>query len=249
MHVNISLFTSQITQFLQNSSKSEIIETLEDICSLLQSHLKAKVRLTDTNDTVIIEIFASESPQIEAEINQIAVQPLILPNTEQRNKKETAYKLSMPIIAAGRLLGSLILQRNSSPFEETEQIAANIVAAMCTILMQYQEEKTAIDKKRRVTTVRAVINNLSFSELEAAAQAIQAISQSTSEINKSEAGKREGILIAGHIADNLGFTRSVVTGALKKLESAGVIETRSLGMKGTYIRILDPLIADELGKL
>jgi len=33
------------------------------------------------------------------------------------------------------------------------------------------------------------------------------------------------------------------------LESAGVIETRSLGMKGTYIKILNPQLLQELEKM
>ncbi|NLG95425.1 MAG: GTP-sensing pleiotropic transcriptional regulator CodY, partial [Acetomicrobium flavidum] len=36
--------------------------------------------------------------------------------------------------------------------------------------------------------------------------------------------------------------------ALRKLESAGLIESRSLGMKGTYIKILSPIFLDELNK-
>ena len=36
--------------------------------------------------------------------------------------------------------------------------------------------------------------------------------------------------------------------ALRKLESAEVIESRSSGMKGTYIRILNELILDEIEK-
>ena len=47
----------------------------------------------------------------------------------------------------------------------------------------------------------------------------------------------EGILIASKIADKSNITRSVIVNALRKLESAGVIESRSLGMKGTHIRI------------
>ena len=43
-------------------------------------------------------------------------------------------------------------------------------------------------------------------------------------------------LFASKIADRVGITRSVIVNALRKLESAGVIESRSLGMKGTYIK-------------
>ena len=50
---------------------------------------------------------------------------------------------------------------------------------------------------------------------------------------------KEGLLVASKIADRVGITRSVIVNALRKLESAGVIESRSLGMKGTFIKVLN----------
>ncbi len=37
--------------------------------------------------------------------------------------------------------------------------------------------------------------------------------------------------------------------ALRKFESAGVIESRSSGMKGTYIKVLNDMVFDEVEKL
>jgi transcriptional pleiotropic repressor len=54
--------------------------------------------------------------------------------------------------------------------------------------------------------------------------------------------------VASRIADRVGITRSVIVNALRKLESAGVIESKSLGMKGTYIRVLNDNLPDELKK-
>ena len=58
----------------------------------------------------------------------------------------------------------------------------------------------------------------------------------------------EGILVASKIADKVGITRSVIVNALRKFESAGVIETKSSGMKGTYIRVLNDVVFEELKK-
>ena len=52
--------------------------------------------------------------------------------------------------------------------------------------------------------------------------------------------------MASKIADRVGITRSVIVNALRKFESAGVIESRSSGMKGTYIKVLNDVIFDEL---
>ena len=42
---------------------------------------------------------------------------------------------------------------------------------------------------------------------------------------------------------------SVIVNALRKFESAGVIESRSLGMKGTHIKILNDKLIPELKKV
>jgi transcriptional pleiotropic repressor len=49
------------------------------------------------------------------------------------------------------------------------------------------------------------------------------------------------------VADRVGVTRSVIVNALRKLESAGIIESRSLGMKGTFIKVLSPLFLEDIG--
>lgn len=49
----------------------------------------------------------------------------------------------------------------------------------------------------------------------------------------------EDTLVSAQLAVEAGATRSVATIALAKAEAAGVIETWSLGSKGTRIRILD----------
>lgn len=65
----------------------------------------------------------------------------------------------------------------------------------------------------------------------------------------SELAGTEGLLVASKIADRSGITRSVIVNALRKLESAGVIESRSLGMKGTYIKVLNDKFLAEIEKV
>ncbi len=59
-------------------------------------------------------------------------------------------------------------------------------------------------------------------------------------------GRRRGLARGQPHCDQAGITRSVIVNALRKLASANVIESRSLGMKGTYLRILNPEIRKEL---
>ena len=56
-------------------------------------------------------------------------------------------------------------------------------------------------------------------------------------------------MIASKLAEVYKLTRSVIVNALRKLESAGVIDARSLGMKGTYIKVLNDYLYEELAKV
>ena len=73
---------------------------------------------------------------------------------------------------------------------------------------------------------------------------LQGINCWTPELNGNE-----GVLVASKVADRVGITRSVIVNALRKFESAGVIESRSSGMKGTYIKVLNDVVFDELTKV
>ena len=93
------------------------------------------------------------------------------------------------------------------------------------------------EEKRKVAIVRSAINTLSYSELEAILHIFD------------ELDRNEGILVASRIADRVGITRSVIVNALRKFESAGVIESRSSGMKGTYIKVVNDVVFDELDRI
>ena len=56
----------------------------------------------------------------------------------------------------------------------------------------------------------------------------------------------EGILVASRIADRVGITRSVIVNALRKFESAGVIQSKSSGMKGTYVKVMNDAVYTQL---
>ena len=114
--------------------------------------------------------------------------------------------------------------------------ADNVSLSVLLLLERIKEEKDREEHERRVEFVKAAINTLSYTELEVVLRIFDALNG------------QEGVLIAGKITDSLGVNRSVVVSALRKLESARIVETRSLGVKGTYIRILNPLWLGELKK-
>ena len=93
------------------------------------------------------------------------------------------------------------------------------------------------EEARKKAVVQFSHWHIVFSELEAVEHIFE------------ELDGNEGLLVASKIADRVGITRSVIVNALRKFESAGVIESRSLGMKGTYIKILNDKLLEELKKV
>lgn len=92
-----------------------------------------------------------------------------------------------------------------------------------------EEAKPAEDRKAQVAQMKHALDTMSVSEEEALALIAH-------EVNEQE----PTILVCSHIADMAGVTRSVIVNALRKLESAGIIKVRSLGMKGSRIETLVP---------
>lgn len=143
----------------------------------------------------------------------------------------------VPITGGGDRLGTLVLTRLSGSFDEDDLVLAEYGSTIVGMEI-LRERADEIEQEVRSRAVVAVaVGSLSFSELEAVEHIFE------------ELDGKEGLLVASKIADRVGITRSVIVNALRKLESAGVIETRSLGMKGTYIRILNQQLLQELKKI
>lgn len=51
-----------------------------------------------------------------------------------------------------------------------------------------------------------------------------------------------GPVVLTSIADRVGYSRSTATIALRKLAMIGIVETRNMGMKGTYLKVLQPKV-------
>lgn len=143
----------------------------------------------------------------------------------------------VPIMGGGERQGTLLLAKIGEEFISEDLILAEYGATVIGMEILRAKAERIEDEARRKASVQIAIGTLSYSELEA-------IEHIFAELN----GK-EGLLVASKIADRVGITRSVIVNALRKFESAGVIESKSLGMKGTYIRILNDNLVDELRKL
>jgi len=140
----------------------------------------------------------------------------------------------VPIKGKGQRIGTFVLARLGDEFDDTDIILAENAATVVSMEMMKAKNLERIALERKKSVVKMAIESLSFSELEAIEHIFKELEGS------------EGLLVASKVADRVGITRSVIVNALRKFESAGVIESRSLGMKGTHIRILNDELIPEL---
>jgi len=172
---------------------------------------------------------------VETEANLTSEQALKI----FKNDHDTYNKLHtiVPIIGGGERLGTLILTRYTPEFNDEDLVLAEYGATVVGLEIRRRRAFEQEENQRKTNIVQMAIRTLSYSELEAVHQIFD------------ELEGKDGFLVASKIADRSSITRSVIVNALRKLESAGLIDSRSLGMKGTHIRILNDKFIDGLKKV
>lgn len=145
------------------------------------------------------------------------------------------HVLLVPINGSGDRLGTLILARFGCQFDTRDLVLAEYLGTVVGLEILNDKNKLIEERGRERLVVQMAMRALSYSEVESVRHIIE------------DLGGSEGVVVASKVADRVGVTRSVIVNALRKLGSAGIIESRSLGMKGTYIKVLSPLFLEELG--
>lgn len=142
----------------------------------------------------------------------------------------------VPIFGRGERLGSLVIAKASGEVTNDDLLLTEQAAVAIGFELLREREAVAQEEARKRLMVKIAFSTLSYSELEAIVNIL------------GELEGNEGLLVASKIADRVGITRSVIVNALRKFESADLIETRSLGMKGTFIKVKNEFLFDELHK-
>lgn len=232
--------------------------SFNEMCELMSEFMDANVYITNRHGKVIGVGYKSKSDSMA--ISDTETGSEVLPeeyNEELMRVRETTANLSgdealkifkydydtadklhtiIPILGGGQRWGTLVLTRYSPSFEEEDLVIGEYGATV--VGMEIQRRKSLErEEEREIAMVQMAIGTLSYSEIEAVQQIF------------AELDGDEGLLVASKIADRSGITRSVIVNALRKLESAGVVESRSLGMKGTRIKITNSKFKDELNKM
>ena len=142
--------------------------------------------------------------------------------------------LIAPVDIAGERLGTLFIYKCVADYDIDDIILCEYGATVVGLEMMSSVNNENAEDERKKKIVKSAIKTLSASEL----QAVKAVF--------AHMDGMDGILVASRIADDTGITRSVIVNALKKFDSAGVISTKSSGMKGTKIKVLNEVVYDDV---
>ncbi|QHQ62067.1 GTP-sensing pleiotropic transcriptional regulator CodY [Anaerocolumna sedimenticola] len=254
MSVQLLDKTRKINKLLHNNNSHKVV--FNDICEVLSEILESNILVISKKGKVlgiknrddITEIKELIKDTVGGYIDQLLNERLlnILSTKENVNLltlgfefvQENNYQAIInPIDIAGERLGTLFLYKSSKQYDLDDIILSEYGTTVVGLEMMRSVNEENAEENRKVQIVKSAISTLSFSELEAIIHIFE------------ELEGNEGILVASKIADRVGITRSVIVNALRKFESAGVIESRSSGMKGTYIKVLNDVVFDELKKL
>ena len=243
--------TRKIGKLLHNNNSSKVV--FNDICDVMKEILQSNVLVISRKGKIL---GVGERPEIEkiTELIEGNVGSFIdtmlndrflsvLSTKENVNLSTLGFETTdskkyqaviAPIEIAGERLGTLFLYQCGKEYDIDDIILTEygVTVVGLEMLRSVNEENAEDTRKHQV--VKAALGTLSSSEAEAIVHIFD-------ELNGTE-----GILVASKIADRVGITRSVIVNALRKFESAGVIESRSSGMKGTYIKVVNDAVYGEI---
>ncbi len=246
--------TRKIGKLLHNNNSSKVV--FNDICKVLEEILESNVLVISKKGKVLgIGIDRDVDNITELIVGEVGrfIDPLlnermlsVLSTKENVNLATLGFEnidtsryqgVITPIEIAGERLGTLFLYKSDGNYDIDDIILCEYGTTVVGLEMLRSVNEESAEENRKIAVVRSALNTLSSSEQEAIIHIFDELSG------------MEGVLVASKIADRVGITRSVIVNALRKFESAGVIESRSSGMKGTYIRVLNDVVFDEIARL
>ena len=251
MSVQLLDKTRKINKLLHNNNSSKVVFT--DICEVLTEILDSNVLVVSKKGKVLGGSKCDAVPYIRELIEQEVGRHIdgmlnerllsILSTKENVNLPTLGFSeeavagyqaIITPIDIAGERLGTLFIYKKEQMYEIDDIILSEYGTTVVGLEMLRSVNEENAEETRKEHIVQSAISTLSYSELEAIIHIFE------------ELDGTEGILVASKIADRVGITRSVIVNALRKFESAGVIESRSSGMKGTYIKVVNDYVFTEL---
>ena len=139
-----------------------------------------------------------------------------------------------PIYSNFQKTAGMLLIRYGNHFSQMDNILCEYTSAIISLEMLRQAQTRIQQQSLEIAAAKLAVNSLTFSELRSVSAVLDAM------------GGTEGDIFLNAVAQKSYSTHSTVSGALKKLEAAGVISTKSKGVKGKYIKITNPRLHEEI---
>lgn len=155
---------------------------------------------------------------------------------EKRANYPDALTTIVPISLSDDRIGTLLVGRIKDEVNEVDRLVIEHAASMIGLEIALEYGKVEVEIENQISGAKLAMSTLSVTEVKALKGVFEFMGEEAKEM----------ILTTSEIADKIGVTRSIVVNGLRKLVSASVIEQRSMGMKGTYIKILNPLFTKAL---
>lgn len=253
MNNNVMLLdnTRKIERLLHNNSKGKVV--FNDICRVMSDILRSNILVISRKGKVLgCGEYAGVQPLqdlIRNEVGEFIDDILnerflsVLSTNENVNLNTLGFMTNensanigivVPIEIGTERFGTVFIYKSNEQYDIDDIILCEYGTTVVGLEMLRAVTEETAEEAHKITVVKSAIRTLSYTEMHAIVHIFEELSGT------------EGILVASKIADNAGITRSVVVNALRKFESAGVIESRSSGMKGTYIKVLNDAIYDEI---
>lgn len=246
--------TRKIGKLLHNSNSGKVVfnDICRVLCDILSSNMfviSKKGKVLGIGESVNVESLSdllvdNVGSFIDPMLNERLL--TILSTKENVNLETLGFEgidsskfqaIITPIEIAGERLGTLFIYKTDTPYDIDDIILCEYGTTVVGLEMLRAVNEENAEESRKLAVVKSAISTLSFSEMQAIIHIFD------------ELDGMEGVLVASKIADRVGITRSVIVNALRKFESAGVIESRSSGMKGTYIKVTNDVVFNEIKKL
>ena len=253
---NISLLdrTRKLGRLLHNNASPKV--AFDDICGVLSETLCSDVFVCSRGGKVLglgectsvermKELLVYEVGQhIDDSLNerfltilstQDNVNLMTLGFAKEKNRAgERYHAIASPIYASGERLGTLFLFKDKGWYEMDDIILVEYAATVVGLELLRSLTEEADESDRKEQGVRSALDALTASERAAISRVLR------------EVKNGESLLVTSHLAEETGIARSVFVNAIRKLESAGIIETHSAGVKGTRIRVINAYIYEEV---
>ncbi len=243
----------KINRFLHDNSSGKVI--FNDIGRVMTECLNSNILILSSKGKVLGAGAFGDLPELQSLVDSEIgshIDPML--NTRFLNVLSTQENVNLetfgftddalsdfrgiisPVEISGERLGTVFMYRRGESYTIDDIILSEYGTTVIGLEIMRSHSEEFVEEAHKKQVIESAFSTLSSSEL----TAIICIFD--------ELEGDEGILVASKIADRAGITRSVIVTALRKLESAGVIESRSSGMKGTYIRILNSRLSEEIDK-